>query len=58
MDVVIDKQKHYYFEYAYAFDYLTLTIPFCVALVVFYLTYLCLFNSVSHRFRAKRLVSR
>ena len=48
----------YYYDFAYQFDYFTLAVPFCFAIIVFYITYLLLFNSVSHRIRAKKLVSR
>jgi len=47
-----------YYDIVYEFDYLTIAVPFLIALLIFYATYLVLFRSVSHRIRAKRLVAR
>ena len=47
-----------YYEIAYSFDYLTLAVPFLLALLIFYVSYVALFHSVSHRIRAKLLVAR
>lgn len=47
-----------YFDYAYEFDYLTLAVPFLVAILIFYSTYSAYFRSFSSRVRAKRLAQR
>ena len=48
----------YYYDIAYTYDSLTLTVPFLLALLIFYLTYLGLFKRSHHRIRAKRLVAK
>ena len=48
----------YYYDYAYAYDYLTLSVPFMLALLVFYLTYLGMFRRSHHRIRTKNLVAK
>lgn len=47
-----------YYDVIYAYDYLTLAVPFLFALLIFYLSYWAFFRSYSHRIRAKKLVAR
>jgi len=50
------KVKKLYFDYAYAYDYLTLAVPFMISLVIFYVVYWAFFKSYSHRIRTKMMV--
>ena len=47
-----------YYDVVYEFDYLTLAVPFLVALLLFYSVYSGYFRSYSSRVRAKRLSQR
>jgi len=47
-----------YYDIAYGFDYLTLAVPFLIALLLFYSVYSGYFRSFSSRVRAKRLAQR
>ena len=47
-----------YFDYAYTFDSLTLAVPFCFAILVFYVIYWAFYRSYSERIRTKKMVAR
>ena len=47
-----------YYDYAYGFDSLCLSVPFLAATVIYYITYMALFRNYSHRIRSKKLVAR
>mmetsp|Transcript_24830 Transcript_24830/g.33244 ORF Transcript_24830/g.33244 Transcript_24830/m.33244 type:complete len:265 (-) Transcript_24830:582-1376(-) len=47
-----------YYDLAYTYDFLTIAIPFVIALAVFYPTYLGMFRRSHHRIRSKRLVAK
>ena len=47
-----------YYDVVYAFDYLSLAVPFLVAIGLFYSVYSSYFRSYSSRVRAKRLANK
>ena len=47
-----------YYDYAYGLDSLCISVPFLLALLVFYCTYIGFFKSYSHRIRNKKLAAR
>ena len=47
-----------YYDIAYQLDSFTITVPFLLALAIFYIAYLIMFRSQHHRIRSKKLVSK
>ena len=47
-----------YYDYAYAFDYMTIGVPFGFALLVYSIVFSLCSRFIPHRLRKKKLVSR
>ena len=47
-----------YYDYAYSYDFMTLGIPFGVALLFYSIVYSCCSRFIPHRIRKKKIVER
>ena len=47
-----------YYDYAYAFDYMTIGVPFGLALLIYSIVYSCCSRFIPHRVRKKKIIAR